>query len=73
MPKPTRSGRGYDDGMNIRQSRTQFFVAAAVLAAMGLGFAYQGAHGAPPSFIGAAIFLVGAVIVVVWGLRRPHA
>jgi hypothetical protein len=60
--------------MNAPQSRTQFLVAAALLGAMGLAFVYQGvSKGSPPSFLGAAILLAGAVFVIGWAMRRPHA
>lgn len=65
--------RRYQFRMKLPQTSTPL-VAAAVLGAMGSAFTYQGlSEHFPPSFVGAAIFFVGAVFAIRMAKRKRHA
>jgi hypothetical protein len=50
------------------------YVAAALLGAMSLAFIYQGfSKSSPPSFLGAAILLVGVWLAIRRAMRRRGA
>jgi hypothetical protein len=59
--------------MKLPQTETPL-IAAALLGAMGLAFAYQGfsAHW-PPSLLGAVIFLAGAAFAIRMAIRKHKA
>jgi hypothetical protein len=57
--------------MKLPQTTTPL-LAAVLLGAMGLAFAYQGLS-FPPSFLGAAIFFGGAVFALRMAMRKPNA
>ncbi len=69
---PSGAG-GYLGDMKLPLTTTPL-IAAILLAAMALAFVYQGlSEGSPPSFIGAAILFVGAVVAIVLARRRHRA
>jgi hypothetical protein len=49
-------------------------IAAALLGAMSLAFVYQGlSEGSSPSFLGAAILFVGAIVAIMLATRKHRA
>jgi hypothetical protein len=66
-------GRRYRFRMKLPQTSTPL-LAAALLGAMGLAFVYQGlSTGVAPSFVGAALFFVGAAFAIRMAMRKPRA
>jgi hypothetical protein len=66
-------GRRYHFRMELPQTSAPL-LAAALLGAMCLAFVYQGvSQHFPPSFVGAAIFFLGAMLAVRMAMRKPHA
>jgi len=74
LPSMARGpGWHYHPRMKLPRTSTPL-LAAALLGAMGLAFVYQGlSKGFPPSFVGAAVFFVGAVLAIIMFVRQPHA
>jgi len=69
-----RRGAAYDPRLNPPQGPMAPLVAAILLGAMGLAFVYQGLSEAfPPSFLGAAVLLAGAVFAIRMAMRRSYA
>jgi drug/metabolite transporter (DMT)-like permease len=67
----TRRGAAYDPRLNPPQGPMALLVAAVLLGVMGLAFVYQGvSERFPPSFLGAAVVLAGAVFAVWLAMRR---